>query len=138
MVTGLNHVTLAVADLDRSLAFYTDLLGFRPLVRWPGGAYLSAGSLWLCLSLDPTTRQAPLPEYTHLALSITASEVRAFADRLVAADVVFWKPNSSEGESLYILDPDHHKLELHVGDLASRLASLRDAPYEGLQWLDPA
>ncbi|MCO1994833.1 hypothetical protein FA420_04920, partial [Pseudomonas aeruginosa] len=29
MLTGLNHLTLAVADLPASIAFYRDLLGFR-------------------------------------------------------------------------------------------------------------
>jgi catechol 2,3-dioxygenase-like lactoylglutathione lyase family enzyme len=29
MLTGLNHLTLAVTDLERSVEFYTDLLGLR-------------------------------------------------------------------------------------------------------------
>lgn len=52
MLTGLNHLTLAVTDVDRSLDFYRDLLGFVPHARWQSGAYLSLGELWLCLSLD--------------------------------------------------------------------------------------
>ena len=51
MLTGLNHLTLAVTDLERSFAFYRDLLGFRPSAIWNTGAYLSLGELWLCLSL---------------------------------------------------------------------------------------
>jgi catechol 2,3-dioxygenase-like lactoylglutathione lyase family enzyme len=42
LLSGLNHLTLAVADLDRSFTFYKDLLGFRPatssrsmLAIWP-------------------------------------------------------------------------------------------------------
>lgn len=45
MLTGLNHLTLASGDLERSLTFYRDLLGFQPHVRWDGGAYLSLGAL---------------------------------------------------------------------------------------------
>ena len=52
------------------------------------------------------------------------------------ADVPQWKINKSEGDSLYILDPDGHKMEIHVGSLESRLASLRANPYDGLVWLD--
>jgi catechol 2,3-dioxygenase-like lactoylglutathione lyase family enzyme len=63
MVNAINHVTLAVQDLDRSFSFYTGHLGLRPVARWYKGAYLVAGSDWICLSLDPTARNAPLPEY---------------------------------------------------------------------------
>ncbi len=41
--------------------------------------------------------------------------------------------NSSEGDSLYILDPDGHKLELHVGDLESRLASMKAEPFDDMK-----
>jgi catechol 2,3-dioxygenase-like lactoylglutathione lyase family enzyme len=50
MVTGLNHVTLAVRDLDRSFRFYTEALGLRPAARWYRGAYLLAGPDWIRLS----------------------------------------------------------------------------------------
>ena len=43
--------------------------------------------------------------------------------------------NHSEGRSLYVLDPDGHKLEIHVGTLADRLESLKRKPYAGLVWL---
>lgn len=45
-----------------------------------------------------------------------------------------WKDNKSEGQSFYFLDPDGHKLELHVGDLASRLAQCREKPYSGMRF----
>lgn len=50
MLTGLNHLTLAVSDVNRSFNFYNNLLGFVPHARWQTGAYLSLGELWLCLS----------------------------------------------------------------------------------------
>lgn len=31
MLTGLNHLTLSVADLDRSLRFYTELLPYAEM-----------------------------------------------------------------------------------------------------------
>lgn len=45
-----------------------------------------------------------------------------------------WKDNKSEGQSFYFLDPDGHKLELHVGDLVSRLAQCREKPYSGMRF----
>lgn len=133
MITGINHVTLAVRDLERSFRFYTQVLGLRPVAQWTGGAYLVAGHDWICLSLDSHARAGPQPEYTHLAFSVDASEFAARAKAIRASAAAIWKDNRSEGESLYFLDPDGHKLELHAGDLDSRLRSLQSSPYEGLR-----
>jgi hypothetical protein len=37
---------------------------------------------------------------------------------------------------LIVVDPDGHKLEAHVGDLASRLAACRQRPYAGMKFFD--
>ncbi|HYD78966.1 MAG TPA: fosfomycin resistance glutathione transferase [Paucimonas sp.] len=132
MLTGINHITLSVSDLDRSFAFYADILGLRPIARWKQGAHLECGKDWLCLSLDRATRKAPLPEYTHLAFSIAQQDFEAFCGKLARQGILPWKDNKSEGDSYYFLDPDGHRLEIHVGDLASRLASLPERSYEGL------
>src|SRR5215204_2788135 len=39
----IGHVHLKVADLDRAVAFYSGVLGFDVITRWPGAAFLSAG-----------------------------------------------------------------------------------------------
>ncbi|EWD36864.1 hypothetical protein P837_04915 [Klebsiella pneumoniae UCI 34] len=49
MLSGLNHLTLAVSQLAPSVAFYQQLLGMMLHARWDSGAYLSCGDLWLCL-----------------------------------------------------------------------------------------
>ena len=36
-ITRLNHAVLYVRDLTRSVAFYTDVLGFRPVAMTPAG-----------------------------------------------------------------------------------------------------
>lgn len=129
MILGLNHITIAVSDLERSLNFYSNTLGFTPHARWDSGAYLSIGELWFCLSLD---EPCPKDDYTHLAFDISSQDFESFAKRVVALDVEVWKENKSEGQSLYILDPDGHKLEIHSGSLKSRLESLKTKPYKGL------
>ena len=126
-VRGLNHLTLAVGDLDTSIAFYRDLLGFALRARWDDGAYLEAGSLWLCLSRDDHVTGSPDATYTHYAFDVAPHDFEPLARRIrVRAPI--WKDNRSEGQSLYFLDPDGHKLELHCGTLASRLASYRVRP----------
>ena len=138
MLTGLNHLTLAVRDLERSLVFYRNTLGLHLHARWDRGAYLSAGDLWLCLSLDRQASDAQLASagYTHTAFSIVEANFVAFATHLRDAGVLEWKRNCSEGDSVYFLDPDGHQLEVHVGGLATRLAACRAAPYDGMVFFD--
>ena len=87
-VSGLNHITLAVTDIDRSIAFYRDLLGCALRAFWSDGAYLEAGPLWLCLSRDQAARAAPHPDYTHLAFSVAPEDFVELCDRVRAAATI--------------------------------------------------
>ena len=136
MITGVNYLTLSVLDLDRSFEFYSEILGCKPVVKWKKGAYLLAGDLWLCLCLDTNTRKNPLLEYTHIAFSINADKFEKFCDRLLDLDTKTWQENTSEGNLFYLLDPDGHKLELHVGDLWTRLEATKKNPYEDIKFFD--
>jgi catechol 2,3-dioxygenase-like lactoylglutathione lyase family enzyme len=136
MITGINHVTLSVRDVDESVAFYTETLGLTTLARWPKGAYLLAGSLWVALVLDGDVRTAPLPEYTHIAFSVPPEQFEGLCGRIRASGAAIWQENWTEGESLYFLDPNSHKLEIHTSDLADRLRAARRDPWEGLELFD--
>lgn len=131
-ITGINHITLAVSDVENAFRFYVEVVGLKPVAKWARGAYLAAGDDWLCLSLDAGGGEAR-SDYTHLAFSVEADAFSEAAEAIRANGAPVWKDNRSEGDSLYFLDPDGHKLELHVGDLASRVASLRQQPYDGLE-----
>ncbi|MEC8428132.1 MAG: VOC family protein [Pseudomonadota bacterium] len=131
MLTGINHVTITVSDLDASFEFYVSILGMKPKLRWREGAYLSAGSLWFCLSSGVAS---PAEGYSHMSFSISRSDFSIFKDKLRNLGIKEWKVNASEGESLYILDPDGHKLEIHVGSLETRLSDIKSKPYDGAVW----
>jgi catechol 2,3-dioxygenase-like lactoylglutathione lyase family enzyme len=136
LLTGLSHFTLSVRSLATSLSFYQDLLGLRLHARWNRGAYLSAGEFWLCLSLDTQTVSTPATGYTHYAFTIAQADFPALVERLRQNATPEWQPNSSEGDSIYFLDPDGHQLEAHAGHLASRLAACRKQPYDGMEFFD--
>jgi catechol 2,3-dioxygenase-like lactoylglutathione lyase family enzyme len=133
VLTGFNHLTLAVSDLSRSFDFYSRLLNFKPEAIWETGAYLSLGELWLCLSLGPTDASA---SYTHYAFTVQQADFDAFRRKLLESGVVEWQPNRSEGDSFYFLDPDGHRLEAHVGTLSSRLSECRAQPYKNMRFFD--
>lgn len=136
MLQSINHLTLAVSDLQKSVTFWRDLLGLTLHAQWYTGAYLSCGDLWLCLSYDDARRVVPPQEsdYTHYAFSVAEDDFGPLSHKLEQAGVSVWKQNKSEGASFYFLDPDGHKLELHVGNLAARLAVCREMPYAGMQF----
>lgn len=88
------------------------------------------------LSYDVSRNYVALQEsdYTHYAFSVTAEDFEPFSYKLKQAGVTVWEDNKSEGQSFYLLDPDGHKLELHMGDLASRLAQCREKPYSEIRF----
>jgi catechol 2,3-dioxygenase-like lactoylglutathione lyase family enzyme len=136
MIQSVNHITLSVRDIERSFHFYTAVLGMQPLAKWPQGAYLLAGDMWLALVVDKDVRKRPLPEYTHVAFTVSPDDFSQMCRQILQADTRLWQENKTEGDSLYFLDPDGHKLEIHASDLATRLKTAKERPWAGLEFLD--
>ncbi|QMS86427.1 VOC family protein (plasmid) [Nostoc edaphicum CCNP1411] len=134
MITGVNHITLSVRDLEKSLTFYTNVLGFRLLAKWTKGAYLSAGDIWLALILDQKVRESPIPEYTHIGLTVSIEDFPILSQHIQQSGAKIWQENQSEGASLYFLDPNDHKLEIHASDLDTRIKTAKASPWEGLEF----
>ena len=123
---GLNHITFAVSDLDKSCFFYESILGLRPVARLKHCAYFLAGDLWLALVHDPGMPESSRSDYTHVAFDCSNEEFACLKEKLLAFGCREWSANQSEGESFYFTDPDGHKLEIHVGNLQSRLNAIRE------------
>ncbi len=138
MIIAVNHLTLAVRDIERSFSFYRDVLGFKPLVKWEKGGYFligdEDGGFWFCLNVDSAHKPAEC--YTHYAFSVQEGEFDHMVERITGADVPTFKKNTSPGESFYFLDPDGHKLEIHVGTWQHRvIAKKADAGnWENVEW----
>lgn len=125
MITGLNHITLGVQNIDRSFDFYHTILGFKPLCKWEGSAYFLVGdpndphALWFCLDRD--ARRDATSCSTHYAFSVSLADFEAMSARILTSGAQIYKQNTSPDESLYFLDPDGHKLEIHTGSWQSRI-----------------
>lgn len=124
MLTGMNHITMAIKDIDKSFLFYRDVLGLRPLVKWDKGAYFLVGDFWFCLNVDKN--RLPNPCYTHYAFTVLREQFDKLCKVIIASGAEIFKDNTSPGESLYFLDPDGHKLEIHVGNWKSRIESKKE------------
>lgn len=130
-VGGINHVTLAVDDVEGAVSFYVGVLGCHLVAQWPKGAYLLAGSTWLALVLG---RHEPgrADDYSHIAFDVMPHDFPSTADAIRAAGCEVWQDNWSEGDSLYFRDPSGHRLEIHATTLIDRLRAAEAAPWDGL------
>lgn len=134
MISGINHITFSVSDVDRSFIFYRDILGFKPVAKWPKGAYFLAGDVWIALVSDEHSRKQESSEYSHVAFSISLKEFDAFQRKFDENRVPIWQENKTEGESIYFCDPDGHQLEVHCSDLETRIRTAKADPWPGLEF----
>jgi len=151
MIRGIHHTAISTANLERALAFYRDLLGFRVVFEfaWPAGmevadritglkdssaraVMLHAGNVIVELFeyASPTPRpgdpRRPVSDHgiTHICLDVT--DLDAEYERLTRAGVTFHCPPQDLGVGLrttYGRDPDGNVIELQeVLDAASPIA----------------
>jgi catechol 2,3-dioxygenase-like lactoylglutathione lyase family enzyme len=134
MIKDLNHITLAVSDIDRSFHFYREVLNLKPLCKWHEGAYFLVGTHWLALNVDK--KRKPNPCYTHYAFSVSTEDYAAMSQKIIESGAGIFKENTSPGDSLYFLDPDGHKLEIHVGNWQSRLKTKKQdlGSWKDVEW----
>ena len=132
MIKGINHITLAVSDVDRSFEFYRRILGLKPIVKGKFGAYLTAGDIWVALSQDDSVKKAKKPDYSHIAFTCSNDAFIQLKTKLMDYGCQEWSENTSEGDSFYFQDPDGHKFEIHVGNLQTRLEAMKSEPWEGI------
>ena len=120
--TRIGHVHLKVADLDRALGFYRDVLGFRLTQRYgPGAAFLAAGDYHHHIGLNVWESRGgspPPPRATglyHLAILYPTRAALADALRRVLAAGIALDGASDHGvsEALYLRDPDQNGVELY-------------------------
>lgn len=134
MITGINHVTFSVTDIDESFQFYSNILGFKPILKSTAGAYFLAGDTWLALTKDDMRRKEIHPEYSHVAFNVSQDDFKLMRERIISSGAEEWQKNSSEGDSHYFLDPDGHKLEIHSTDLNSRIKQAKAEWGPDVEW----
>ena len=120
--TMIGHVHLKVADLDRAIAFYRDVLGFELTTRLGrGAAFLSAGGYHHHLGLNTWESRggSPPPRGTtglyHVAILYPSRAALGDAlRRLIAANLPLdGASDHGVSEALYLRDPDGNGLELY-------------------------
>lgn len=119
-IDGIDHVALRVADVQRMLRFYVDVLGCKMKCAQPDlGIYqLWAGSGLIVLR-DVTAGPGPteLTRLDHVCLRLKHFDVAEIRRHLTANGVNCGDPVTrdgvyGEGPVLYIRDPEGNVLEL--------------------------
>ena len=120
--TRIGHVHLKVADLDRSLSFYCDILGFELMERRGNEvAFVSAGGYHHHIALNTWESAGgapPAPGSTglyHLAILYPTRAALGDALRRVRAAGIGLDGASDHGvsEALYLRDFDQNGVELY-------------------------
>lgn len=140
MIHGIHHTAISTGDLERSVAFYRDLLGFEEAISsgWQVGTetldkitglkdssarmvMLKAGNAFVELfqfetpTPKPADAMRPVCDHgiTHLCLAV--SDVDGEYERLKAAGMVFHCPpqtTATGNRVTYGRDPDGNVIEL--------------------------
>jgi glyoxylase I family protein len=128
-VRGVHHLALVCKDVEETIRFYQDVLGF-PLVElvenrdYAGSShfFFDIGNRNLLGFFDfPGLGNPPYEEtigaVQHLALSIDQEQFDAAKARLDEAGVEYLGPDRGADDSLYLRDPNGVGLELYREDL---------------------
>ena len=125
-ITRLNHAVLFVNDIERSVAFYTDVLGFRRIDMTPEGfssaAFLQApgstndhdlGLFAIGGNSGPSEAGRATVGLYHLAWEIdTLAEMRQLAASLADKGALAGSSDHGTTKSLYGKDPDGLEFEI--------------------------
>lgn len=118
----IGHVHLKVADLERAVTFYTEVLGFELTLRYGrDAAFVSAGGYHHHIGLnvwESRNGRPPAPGTTglyHVAILYPTRAALAAAVRRVLEAGVRLEGASDHGvsEAIYLRDPDGNGLELY-------------------------
>jgi catechol 2,3-dioxygenase-like lactoylglutathione lyase family enzyme len=130
---GIHHVALICSNVEQTIRFYQDLLGFPLVELFENRDYKGSTHLFFDLGHDNTLAFFDFPDLGlgpyaevigglhHVAISIDQAQWDAARARLEVAGI----PTQIEsGTSLYFSDPDGVRLEL----IAEGLGSLYGTP----------
>lgn len=120
--TRIGHVHLKVADLERSLGFYRDLLGFGVTTMYGNqAAFISAGgyhhhiglNTWHSKGLPPALTNS-VGLYHTAILYPTRKDLAVIYHRLLESNYpLTGASNHGVSEALYLNDPDGNGVELY-------------------------
>lgn len=126
---GIDHVALAVPDVERSAAWFMEVLGFERLYpgMWDGvPVFIGKGTTAIALfprrqrdvsASSPQGQRTEL-DMLHLAMRADRKNFLAAQEDLKKGGVKFEFQDHEISHSIYFRNPDGHQLEITTYDLA--------------------
>jgi catechol-2,3-dioxygenase len=121
-VYRLNHAVLYVRDVERSVAFYRDMLGFRTVMAFPGAAFLQAegstndhdlGLFEIGAAAGPSGAGRTTVGLYHLAWEVeTLNDLEMIAGRLETGGALVGATDHGTTKAVYGRDPDGIEFEV--------------------------
>lgn len=117
--TFVNHVTIKVEDLERSLAFYKEMIGFKVLEQTASSANLTADGKTTILTIIQPENVIPKQGRTtglyHFALLLPEKiDLANIVVHFVENGVPFGSADHLVSEALYLQDPDGNEIEVYI------------------------
>ena len=121
-IQRLNHAVLYVRDVEKSVAFYSEVLGFTQVTGMPGAAFLQAagsnndhdlGLFQIGPGAGPSGAGRSTVGLYHLAWEVdTLAELARIAEALQDAGALVGASDHSTTKALYAHDPDGIEFEV--------------------------
>ncbi|WP_163971453.1 VOC family protein [Oceanobacillus halotolerans] len=114
----VKDVSINVTDIQKSVEFYIDIIGFQPLYQESRKAVLTADGKTPLLTLEqPDHVQPKEPRTTglfHFAILLpTRSDLSAFLKHIIQKGVQLGASDHYVSEALYLNDPDGNGIEVY-------------------------
>ncbi len=120
MITGLAHVCFVVSDLEASIKFYTEVLGFErafDFINEKGerfGIYLHIGGrTFIELFQGDLAARAEKQSYQHFCLEVEDFDKTVEELRARGAEVTAVKLGMDHSWQAWLADPDGNHFEIH-------------------------
>ncbi len=128
VLEGIDHVALAVRDVQRSAAWYQDVLGLTRLYEDVWGDFPAiVGTGTTSIALFPVQGNEPKGRpgrdtlaMRHLAFRVDAANFAGARQALEARGIAVEFEDHGIAHSIYFSDPDGHALEITTYDLGSK------------------
>ncbi len=126
-IKGLSHITFVCKDLEKTAHLFKHVFGAEEIYSSSDKTFsiakerfLNVAGIWIAIMEGESIEKT----YNHIAFQVASEDLSAFEERVISLGLTILpgrKRDSAEGDSLYFYDYDNHLLELHTGDLDTRL-----------------